>query len=123
VVVAPTAGLLGRADQAQTNAGTIVQEVFPSSILLHADNGHRYYGLEAERHFAQMGPSSKHVFIPSIKRQLRDYSEGKDHTGQTSSSPGPSVADLLTEFLKALNDSIRRSASRRTAGDGHYLAG
>lgn len=112
VVVAHDRGVFSAVlHQAQTNAGTIVQEVFPSSILLHADNGQRYYGLEAERHFAQMGPSSKHVFIPSIKRQLRDYSEGKDHTGQASSSPGPGIADLLTEFLKALNDSIRRSAS------------
>jgi molecular chaperone DnaK (HSP70) len=97
--------------QAQTNAGTIVQEVFPSSILIEAGTGRCYFGLDAERQFAQTGMSSKNIFIPSIKRHLRDYSEGKGSDGDTTLPAGVNLSELLTGFLKALNASIRQSAS------------
>jgi len=99
--------------QAATGAGTIVQDIFPSSILIEKPDGRRYYGLDAERRFAQVGASAGCVFIPSIKRQLRDYSEGR--AGATPAPNGAGgqefdLAELLTGFLKALAESIRASA-------------
>jgi molecular chaperone DnaK len=114
--------------QARTNAGVIVQEVFPSAILIEKATGQRHYGLDAERRFAQLGPSSGCIFIPSLKSQLRHYSEGRGNgdargTGHPASlegngHPAPRAAaaedldlfDLLTGFLTALADSIRQSA-------------
>ena len=102
--------------EAQTAAGRIVQEVFPSAILVDHSSGRRWFGLEADRRFAQVGPCSGYVFIPSLKRQLRNYAEGKtvsvagsdDASGAACSFD---LADLLTGFLTALADSIRRSRS------------
>lgn len=96
--------------QAQTGAGTIVQEVFPSSILIEKATGRRHYGLEADRRFAQLGTSGDSEFIPSLKRQLRDYSEGRGsgHNG-CRAQHGADLADLLKGFLEALAGSIRQS--------------
>ena len=41
--------------QADTAVGTVVQDVFPSAILIDRDSDERWFGLEAERRFNQMG--------------------------------------------------------------------
>ena len=103
--------------QAQTTAGTIAQEVFPSAILIDKESGRRWFGLEADRHSTELGVSSGLVIVSSLKRQLRNYAEGKvvtlevddvgTDTQQTNLTFG--IAALLTEFLKALAHSIRHS--------------
>lgn len=105
--------------RADTGAGTIVQEVFPSAILIDRVSGNRWFGLEADRRFGQRGPGPRHVFLPSLKRQLRGYAEGRaitvsrqDGTTTADASAGPDqfdVAELLTAFLHALSGSIRDS--------------
>jgi len=96
----------------RTRAGTVVQEVYPSAILIDKASGRRWFGVEADRRFGQTGPSSDHVFIPSLKRQLRGYSEGRRVAaaeGVAGHQPGLDLADLFTGFLKSLAESIRQS--------------
>lgn len=137
VVVAHDRGVFSAVlHQAATGAGTVVQEVFPSSILIEKATGARSYGLDAERRFAQLGATSGCTFIPSIKRRLRDYSEGRagapslpggrqdvrpeasgitaprsDEAGRMPVPPEFDLGELVTGFLKALADSIRASAN------------
>ena len=94
--------------QLPSASGTFVQEVFPSTILVDADTGRRWYGPEAERRFAQAGAAPGHAFIGSLKRRLRDYAEGRGTCGRGDGAVCD-VAELLTGFLKALNESVRRS--------------
>lgn len=113
---------------AKTGAGTIVQPIFPSAILIDKDSGQRWFGIEADRRFGQVGPGRNHAFISSLKSRLRDYAEGRTTTGSedfvaarapaqpelAEDDPEPAafdVADLLRSFLQALADSIRRSQS------------
>lgn len=105
--------------QAQTGRGTIVQEIFPSAILIDPKTNQRWFGLEADRKFVEMGDSSDPIFIPSLKRELRNYVEGKtlapnavpeSKTERTGHDEGNyDLAELFTEFLHALADSIRHS--------------
>ncbi|NLH18231.1 MAG: Hsp70 family protein [Phycisphaerae bacterium] len=105
--------------QAQTRRGTIVQEIFPSAILVYPQTHQRWFGLEADRKFVEMGASSDLIFIPSLKRELRNYMEGKSlspnsacdskNGGAGQSDCDLDLADLFTDFLRALADSIRRS--------------
>ena len=108
--------------KAKTRAGTVIQEVFPSAILTEKSSGRKWFGLEADRRFAQLGPSAKYVFIPSLKRQLRNYAEGRkvaagdrggDGTKRRGSAPEPAIepGELLTGFLRVLAESIRESRS------------
>jgi len=90
--------------QAATGAGTVVQETFPSAILIDQVTGQRWFGLDADRRFAQLGPAEGCVFVPSLKRKLRGYAEG-------SADGGFEIADHLTAYLQALAESIRRSLS------------
>lgn len=94
--------------QAATGAGTIVQEVFPSAILIEPGNGRRTFGLDADRRFAQLVGSGGHIYLPSLKRQLRDYSEGRAVALGDDGSRFD-LAELLTGFLSALAGSIRQS--------------
>jgi molecular chaperone DnaK (HSP70) len=112
----------------KTRAGTIVQEVYPSAILIEKASGKRWFGVEADRRFGQVGPSSGHIFIPSLKRHLRGYSEARRlAVGETASggeragSAAPQtldLADLFTDFLKSLAESIRQF---QTLGSGEPL--
>jgi len=89
-----------------TGAGRIAQAIFPSAILINRSTGERWFGIEADRRFGQLGPTDDHVFVPSLKRCLRDYVE--------SPTDGPDdldAADLLRGFLASLAESIRRSQS------------
>ncbi len=105
--------------RADTGAGTIVQDAFPSAILMDKQSGKRWFGLEADRRFGQRGPGPNHVFVPSLKRHLRNYAEGHAITADQKSQAGGSdaesnqeqldVAELLTGFLRSLSDSIRES--------------
>ncbi len=108
----------------KTGAGTIVQEVFPSSILIHRPSGRRWYGLDAERRFGQLGPDPDHVFVPSLKRQLRNYAEGRrvqavvpggGRRDETAELPYD-LADELAGFLRALAESICQN-QRLSAGE------
>jgi molecular chaperone DnaK len=100
---------------AKTGAGTIVQPIFPSAILIEKSTGQRWFGIEADRRFGQVGPGSRHVFISSLKSRLRDYAEGRrthgadDEAGSDQASFD--VADLFRSFLRALAESTRRSQS------------
>ncbi|UCD48879.1 MAG: Hsp70 family protein [Phycisphaerales bacterium] len=94
--------------QALTRAGTVTQETFPSAILIDKANRQRWFGLDADRRFAQLGPADGCVFVPSLKRKLRDYAE-------SSAAADFEIADHLTAYLQALAESIRRSLS--LAGD------
>lgn len=100
---------------AKTGAGTIVQPIFPSAILIDKRSGQRWFGIEADRRFGQVGPSGNHVFIPSLKSCLRDYTEGRRTTGGEEAegvdAASFDVAELLRDFLEALVESIRRSQS------------
>ena len=88
---------------AQTGAGTVVQETYPSAILVERTTGRQWFGLEAERRFAQLPASADYLFVPSLKRRLRDYTaHGDDGSSQETAS-------LLTGFLKSLADSVRQS--------------
>jgi len=102
--------------QAKTRAGTIVQELYPSAILIDQNSGQHYFGIEADRRFAQLGPASEYVFIPSLKRKLRDYAEGKaTNAGGEPHALNPPLTNLLTGFLRSLADSVRQS--RRLPSD------
>ncbi len=94
--------------QIASASGTFVQELFPSTILIDSRDGQRWYGPEAERRLAQAGAASGFTFIGSIKRRLRDYAEGRT-TGTDANDLPCDVAELLTGFLRSLNESIRRS--------------
>jgi len=99
---------------AKTGAGTIVQSIFPSAILIDTRSGHRWFGIEAERRFGQMGPGRGHAFIPSLKSRLRDYTDGRRTSGGGATDDGSTsfdLAELLRDFLKALGESIRQSQS------------
>lgn len=100
-----------------TGAGSIVQEVFPSAILIENNFGRepgptgsdqRFFGLEADRRFGQHGPVPGSLFLPSVKRELRNYAEGHK-VGMDDFSGRHDLAELLTGFLKSLADSIRAS--------------
>lgn len=96
--------------ETDTGAGRIVQELFPSAILVDKVDGSRTFGIEADRRFGQLGSSKRHVFIPSIKRHLRSYAEGGSIVDEPSGTP-MDVASMLTEFLRSLAASIRASQS------------
>ncbi len=105
--------------QAQTSRGTMVQEIFPSAILVNPETDQRWFGLEADRKFVEMGESSDLIFVPSLKRELRNYMEGRllspnSPSESTIDAAGHGdrdfdLADLFTDFLRALASSIRRS--------------
>jgi molecular chaperone DnaK len=110
--------------QAQTAAGTIVQEVFPSAIFIEKESRRCWFGLEADRHSKELGVSSSSVFVvSSLKRQLRNYSEGRTitlnaaderaNTGRTDPTFG--IVELLSGFFQALADSIRHSQMLSTS--------
>jgi len=90
--------------EADTGAGRIVQEVLPSAILLGPQPDQRFFGLEADRRFAQLGRTDGWTLIPSLKRQLRDYAEGR-----MAGDADVDVAALLEGFLDSLAASIRTS--------------
>lgn len=102
-----------------TGAGIVVQDAFPSAILIDKLSGKQWFGLEADRRFGQRGPGSNHIFLPSLKRHLRNYAEGhsicsiQDTLTQDSvlDSGPPDVAGLLTAYLRSLADSIRESGT------------
>ncbi|HVP09846.1 MAG TPA: Hsp70 family protein, partial [Phycisphaerae bacterium] len=100
---------------AKTGAGTIVQPIFPSAILIDKSTGQRWFGIEADRRFGQVGPGKGHVFVTSLKTRLRDYAEGRRTSGagdEVGSDPTSfDIADLFRSFLQALAESIRRSQS------------
>ncbi len=100
---------------AETGAGRIAQVIFPSAILVDRSTGECWFGIEADRRFGQLGPTDDHVFVPSLKRCLRDYVERPSAIEDANSNDnGPAdldTADLLRGFLAALAESIRRSQS------------
>jgi len=107
--------------QAQTAVGTIVQEVFPSEILVDPASGQQLFGLEADRHSAEVSTSQDCIYISSLKRQLRHYAEGETlahipsgdnnwPTRDTKKLP-MGLDELLTDYLQALASSIRHSQS------------
>ena len=49
-----------------TGAGIVVQDAFPSAILIDKLSGKQWFGLEADRRFGQRGPGSNHIFLPSL---------------------------------------------------------
>ncbi len=110
--------------QAQTAVGTIVQDVFPSEILIDPSSGQRLFGLEADRYSAQINASRDCLFISSLKRQLCNYAEGRtltqspfEHNTRTRTNrrkPSLVLDELLTEYLQALAKSIRHSRSLDT---------
>jgi molecular chaperone DnaK len=105
--------------RADTGAGTIVQDIFPSAILIDNLSGKRWFGLEADRRFGQRGPGPNYVFLPSLKRDLRHYAEGRSISGSQATGvkacDGASdadrfdIAELFTAFLQSLSGSIRES--------------
>lgn len=105
--------------RADTGAGTVVQDVFPSAILIDRLSGEQWFGLEADRLFGQRGPGPNHVFLPSLKRHLWGYAEGHSiASGHETRASGREAAaaleqfdigKLLTGFLRSLADSIRAS--------------
>ncbi len=98
--------------QASTGAGTIVQDLFPSAILVDGGSGERWHGVEADRRFTQLGPLFEGLYLPSLKRHLRDYVAGQrlpSPGGPEADATGVDVAELLTGFLRCLADSIRQS--------------
>jgi molecular chaperone DnaK (HSP70) len=100
---------------AKTGAGTIVQPIFPSAILIDKTTGQRWYGIEADRRFGQLGPGKRHAFISSLKSRLRDYAEGRRTTGshddEDADQDSFDIADLFRGFLQALSESVRRAQS------------
>lgn len=104
---------------AETAAGTIVQPLFPSAILIEQATGRRWFGIEADRRFGQRGPGGGYTFVPSLKRSLRDYTEGARlvPAGDAVHSGGAAddVADLLRGFLEALAASIRKTPTQSAA--------
>ncbi len=110
---------------AETGAGTIVNPLFPSAILVDQRTGERHYGLEADRLFGRHGPADHFAFIPSLKRWLRDYSEGPEAArvrdeGQVET--GYDMAELLRGFLQAFADSVRCSPSLTARADSGEVA-
>lgn len=94
--------------RAQTGAGTIVSDVYPSAILIENGTNKRYFGPEADRRFGQRGPGPGTLYFPSLKRQLRDYAQG-GKVSMDAYSGDFEIADLLTSFLQSLAESIRAS--------------
>ncbi|MBI4579788.1 MAG: Hsp70 family protein [Planctomycetes bacterium] len=94
--------------RADTGAGTIVREVYPSAILIESGSEHRWFGLEADRRFGQHGPEPGSFYLPSLKRHLHNYSEGRT-ISMDAFSGRFDVGDLLTSYLGSLAESIRTS--------------
>jgi molecular chaperone DnaK len=94
--------------QVATAAGAVVQDTFPSTILIDRKRGQRWFGPEAERRFALVGGSSDCVYVPSLKRHLRDYAEGRS-ADLGDGEAGVDLGELLTGFLRELAVSIRTS--------------
>jgi molecular chaperone DnaK (HSP70) len=99
----------------KTGAGTIVQPIFPSAILIDKASGQRWFGIEADRRFGQVGPGGRHQFVSSLKSRLRDYTQGRKTTALNEDDDPEQatfdVADLLRSFFAALAESIRQSQS------------
>ncbi len=96
--------------RAETGAGTIVQETYPSAILMENGADQRWFGLEADRRFGQHGPGPGSLYFGSLKRELRHYAEGGT-VSMDAYSGKFAIADLLTSFLASLRDSIRASGA------------
>ncbi len=97
-----------------TGAGTIVQAIYPSAILVDNRSGQCWFGIEAERRSAQIDASGRYLYLPSLKSRLRHYSESARLSGDGDDpivKSGMSLADLLRGFLAALAESIRGSQS------------
>jgi molecular chaperone DnaK (HSP70) len=94
--------------RAETGAGTIVQETYPSAILIEGASDKRWFGLEADRRFGQHGPGPGNLYFPSIKRQLRNFAQGGT-ISMDAFSGRFEIADLMTSFLSSLRDSIHAS--------------
>lgn len=97
-----------------TGAGTIVQAIYPSAILVDNRTGECWFGIEAERRSAQIDASGRYLYLPSLKSRLRHYSESA--TAATNADDpivksGMSLADLLRGYLASLAESIRGSQS------------
>ena len=98
--------------EVNTAAGLVMREVFPSSIVVEKDADRRWFGPEAERRLGLPGAGRGQTPIRSLKRQLRDYAEGRRVSAPEAAEAGiclPPIDELLTGFLAALRDSIRRS--------------
>jgi molecular chaperone DnaK (HSP70) len=99
--------------QTPTSAGTVIQEMFPSVMMLDRRTGQRWFGVEADRRFEESAGNGDRIFVTSLKRQLRDYVEGKKACASLcDGSELPfNMDELLTDFLRAVAESIRRSHS------------
>lgn len=85
----------------QTRIGRVSHEVFPSLIYIDRKTGEVFHGLEAER-LIRAKPPEAGTQIRSIKRMLRDYTEGM----RIDPESGHLVKDMLIAFLKSLRASI-----------------
>lgn len=110
VAVALDRGILTEVlHSAQTDAGTVIQPLFPSAILIEKSTGKHFYGIAADRRFNQRGTNGDYVFVPSLKRTLHEYVESRKTAALSGDGLELDVADLLRGFLQAFAESVRSS--------------
>ncbi|MFH2002872.1 MAG: Hsp70 family protein, partial [Planctomycetota bacterium] len=91
-----------------TAIGPISREVFPSIAVRDRKTGVFHFGAEAERLVARPGAEARYDVLRSLKRLIRDFSEGM-LLGQDLIPGGVDPAAVLKDFLSTLRSSIVRS--------------
>ena len=93
---------------AETAIGPVAREVFPSLAAYDRENGRFVFGSEVERCMARPGAEERYGLIRSLKRLIRDYTEGV-RFAQDIVPGGFDPAAVLTAFLESLRESVRGS--------------
>lgn len=92
-----------------TAIGRVVRETFPSLITFDRLTREFRFGAEAERALVEPGAGDRYVPFRSFKRLLRDYTDG-GRFGTELVTGGLDIRDALTQFVTAVQASIRSSA-------------
>jgi molecular chaperone DnaK len=92
----------------ETSIGRVVRESFPSLIVCDVETGRLRFGAHAERALTEPGADRRFIPIRSLKRLLRDYTDGARFAGNLVPG-GLDVRDTFRQFAAALLDSVRNS--------------
>jgi molecular chaperone DnaK len=92
----------------ETSIGRVVREAFPSLLVCDTETGRLRFGAEAERALTEPGAERRFVPVRSLKRLLRDYTDGARFAVNIIPG-GLDVRDTFRQFAAALYASIRKS--------------
>jgi molecular chaperone DnaK (HSP70) len=101
----------------ETAIGPVIRDTFPSMIVYDRVTNRPVFGADAERCLARPGAEERYAMIRSLKRATRDYAEGR-RVMEDAAPGGLDLKGLLTEFLRAVRESIGRSGLPGVGSDG-----